>query len=139
MAFKAKEMSIPCSFGDIDPMNGTFAASQKEKLDKMKGSDQEDPFYEYDCRKKRNLNCFHFVKKHTKINCNGHGCLTRANRRCRYKMCRSCCIQYKRDFRGEPPCNMKEHHDKAGNSPADEDSNSDNNEEEDYAGDGDTS
>jgi hypothetical protein len=108
MAFKAMEMNIPFTFGDIDPMNATFAASQKEKLDSMKDW-LNNPFYEYSCRKRPNQNCYVFAKKHTKITCDGFGCLVRANGKCTHTMCRGCCIKYTHDCPGVPRCSIKDH------------------------------
>jgi hypothetical protein len=54
----------------LDPTNGTFANSQKEKLNKMKDWDKS-PFHTFDCKKMKNQNCFSFVSKHDKVSCTG--------------------------------------------------------------------
>ena len=91
LAFKAFEMTqFNFNMGNLNPAVGTFANSQKEKLDKMKTWDKY-PFHPFDCRKKKNH--FVFEAKHDKVPC--VECKTgRVNKQCSNKMCKKCCIQY---------------------------------------------
>jgi hypothetical protein len=70
LAFKAFEMDqFKFDIEGLDLTNGTFANSQKQKLDQMKSWDKS-PFHVFDCKKKKkNQNCFVFVSKHDKVAC----------------------------------------------------------------------
>ena len=69
LAFKAFEMQqFKFDMEDLDPTNGSFAQSQKDKLEKMKNWDKY-PFHLFDCKKMKNKNCFSLVKKHDKVAC----------------------------------------------------------------------
>lgn len=90
----------------LDPTNGTFANSQKQKLDQMKSWDKS-PFHVFDCKKKKNQNCFVFVSKHDKVACTV--CKKgRVNKTCSKSMCKKCCV--KCALSTSTKCKCKEHY-----------------------------
>jgi hypothetical protein len=107
LAFKAFEMDqFKLDMEGLDPTNGTFANSQKEKLDQMK-SWEKSPFHTFDCKKKKNKNCFMFVSKHDKVACTA--CKKgRVNKTCSNSMCKKCCVNHA--LNNSTKCKCKEHY-----------------------------
>ena len=90
IAYKAYQMKLDYSFGDINLTLGTLANSHKAKFDEMKNW-VDNPFQEYQCNKCRN----HFVlsKKHAKVGCKS--CVSAwSNKSCSHGMCKKCCIEH---------------------------------------------
>jgi hypothetical protein len=105
MAYKAFQMELKHSFGQIDPTRGTLAKSQKEKFDKMKEWD-DSPFHEYQCNKCRNH--FTIKKRHEKLRC--ASCTTAwANSKCANKMCKKCCVHHTTLNTSITSCKVKSH------------------------------
>ena len=99
-AYQLGEYNVKYSFANIDPTKGTIAASQKEKIDRMKVW-PESPFHEYQCNKCRTY--YVIASKHKKTTCAGEDCLLWANKSCSHVMCKKCCIKQ------EAACRMKSH------------------------------
>ena len=91
LAFKKFEMQqFNLDMSNLDPTNGTFANSQKVKVDKMKDW-IDSPFHSFECKKKNN--CFSFVSKHNKVKCVDCG-LERVNKQCTFTRCKKCCVKF---------------------------------------------
>lgn len=106
MAFKHFEMQhFKLCMKNLDPTVGTLACSQKEKLDKMK-SWKENPLTPYDCKKKKNQNCYCLVAKDNELVC--ADCRSsRVNKSCSTVRCKKCCVEY--CFQERQKCKCKDH------------------------------
>ena len=105
-AFELTEFDLKFSIDNIDPMIGTIASSQKEKMDRMEDW-MDNPFKEYKCKKCRSY--FVIVKKHNKTVCSAEGCTSGANKNCGHKMCKKCCVKHVNASGKKSACKLKSH------------------------------
>ena len=89
--------------GQLDPTRGTFANSQKFKVDEMKKWDMS-PFHAFKCQKRQNH--YVFLAKHDKVPCIECG-VERTNKKCSNKMCKKCCVD--KSIRATNQCKCKDH------------------------------
>ena len=107
LAFKAFEMQhFKFDMGELDPLNGTLAISQKNKLDKMKNWD-DSPLKDFECKKKKNQNCYCLVAKEQQVKHCADSRSRCVSKRCSVARCKKCCVKH--CIKHELKCKCKDH------------------------------
>jgi hypothetical protein len=75
----------------LDPTKGTLVSSQKDKLDKIMGWD-ENPICEHQCKKKKNKNYYYLVHKGDQLCCADCQC-SRVSIKCSTVRCKMHCVE----------------------------------------------